>query len=161
MDIYNQQTVADNDLSLSTFATLNISLIQRNKQRITKRNNYQWRSMLPYNRPDCNITPEDKANAHCPTFPAGRPNYSSKTQHQMSLFTKWNNYTSTPRKRELKSTRQEERSSTPTRNTIRTNNRTKITPKKNIFRNHSKSMRNHNITTSATNCKPKGISQFL
>ena len=60
--------------------------------------------MLPYNRPDCNITPEDKANAHCPTFSAGRPNYSSKTQHQMSLFTKWNNYTSTPRKRELKST---------------------------------------------------------
>ncbi len=54
--------------------------------------------MLPYNRPDCNITPEDKTNARRPTFSAGRPNYSSKMQHQMSLFTKWNNYTSTPRK---------------------------------------------------------------
>ena len=58
--------------------------------------------MLPYNRPDRNITPEDKANAHCPTFPAGRPKYSSKMQHQMSLFTKWKNYTSTPRKKSTK-----------------------------------------------------------
>ncbi len=24
--------------------------------------------MLPYNRPDCNITPEDKTNAYRPTF---------------------------------------------------------------------------------------------
>jgi len=33
--------------------------------------------------------------------------------------------------------------------------------KKDIFRNQSKSMRNHNITTSATSCKPEGISHFL
>jgi hypothetical protein len=60
--------------------------------------------MLPYNRPDCNITPEDKTNAYRPTFSTGRPNYSSKTQHQMPLFTKWNNYTRTPRKKISKST---------------------------------------------------------
>ena len=89
---------------LSEFCNAKYISIIENKQRITRKNNYQWRSMLPYNRPDCNITPEDKANAHCPTFSAGRPNYSSKMQHQMSLFTKWDTYTSTPRKRELKST---------------------------------------------------------
>jgi hypothetical protein len=33
--------------------------------------------------------------------------------------------------------------------------------KKDIFRNQSKSMRNSNITASATSCKPKGISHFL
>ena len=50
---------------------------------------------------------------------------------------------------------------TPTMDTIRTNIETKTMPKKNIFRDHSKSMRNHNITTSAISCKPEGISQFL
>ena len=50
---------------------------------------------------------------------------------------------------------------TPTMDTVRTNIETKTMPKKNIFRDHSKSMRNHNITTSAISCKPEGISQFL
>ena len=63
---------------LSEFCNAKYISIIENKQRITRKNNYQWISMLPYNRPDCNITPEDKANAHCPTFSAGRPNYSSK-----------------------------------------------------------------------------------
>ena len=39
--------------------------------------------------------------------------------------------------------------------------RTKIMSKKDIFRNQSKSMRNSSITTSATSCKPKGISHFF
>ncbi len=47
--------------------------------------------------PDCNKTPKDKTNAHRFKFSAGRPNYSSKTQQQMSLFTKQNKYTSTSR----------------------------------------------------------------
>jgi len=58
----------------------------------------------------------------------------------MTLFTKWNNYTSTPRKKYQNQQQQKERSSTPTRNKFRSKTRTKIMSKKDIFRNQSKSM---------------------